>query len=177
MRSGKNKTPFKTQLGYNIVNGAKKVKIFGEEIAVNARVEYIEGYSGHADQEWLMNFVYSFRGQKPKHIFLVHGEEDSQEVLKQKIEEEANIPVTIPNFGEMYELEDVPTLIGKVAVKPTSTRREILNLLSKLQNEMDDMKNSVKDDLNNKELKDEDMFRIKEKVKDLEQQILRIIEG
>ena len=77
----------------------------------------------------------------------------------------------------MYELEDVPTLIGKVAVKPTSTRREILNLLSKLQNEMDDMKNSVKDDLNNKELKDEDMFRIKEKVKDLEQQILRIIEG
>ena len=35
-------------LGYSIVNGAKKVKIFGEEIAVNARVEYIEGYSGHA---------------------------------------------------------------------------------------------------------------------------------
>ena len=32
-------------LGYSIVNGAKKVKIFGEEIAVNARIEYIEGYS------------------------------------------------------------------------------------------------------------------------------------
>ena len=38
-------------LGYSIVNGAKKVKIFGEEIAVNARIEYIEGYSGHADQD------------------------------------------------------------------------------------------------------------------------------
>ena len=38
-------------LGYNIVNGAKKVKIFGDEIAVNARIEYIEGYSGHADKE------------------------------------------------------------------------------------------------------------------------------
>ena len=47
-------------LGYNIVNGAKTVKIFGEEIAVNARIEYIEGYSGHADQELLMNFIYSF---------------------------------------------------------------------------------------------------------------------
>ena len=44
-------------LGYSIVNGAKKVKIFGEEIAVNARIEYIEGYSGHADQDGLMNFV------------------------------------------------------------------------------------------------------------------------
>ena len=71
-------------LGYNIVNGAKTVKIFGEEIAVNARVEYIEGYSGHADQEGLMNFIYSFI-QKPKHIFLVHGEEESQNVLKEKI--------------------------------------------------------------------------------------------
>src|SRR5699024_3374583 len=60
-------------LGRKLVDGAKKVKIFGEEIAVNARIEYIEGYSGHADQEWLMNFVYSFI-KKPKHIFLVHGE-------------------------------------------------------------------------------------------------------
>lgn len=55
-------------LGYSIVNGAKTVKVLGEEIAVNARIEYIEGYSGHADQEWLMNFIYSFI-KKPKHIF------------------------------------------------------------------------------------------------------------
>ena len=164
-------------LGYNIVNGAKKVKIFGEEIAVNARVEYIEGYSGHADQEGLMNFVYSFRTQKPKHIFLVHGEESSQDVLAEKIRNEAQIPVTIPNYGESYELDEVPTMVGKVAEKPTSTRREILNLLNKLQGEMNDMREAVNEDLNNKELKDEDMFRIKEKVKDLEKQILNIIEG
>ena len=44
-------------LGHSIVNGADKVTIFGEEFAVNARVEYIEGYSGHADQDWLMNFI------------------------------------------------------------------------------------------------------------------------
>ena len=164
-------------LGHSIVNGAKKVKIFGEEVAVNARIEYIEGYSGHADQEWLMNFVYSFRTQMPKHIFLVHGEENSQEVLKEKIEEEINIPVTIPNYGEAYELDDVPVMLGKVAIKPTTTRKEILNLLQKLQSEIDDMKSAVKEDLENRELKDEDMFRIKEKVKGLEQYILRIIEG
>ena len=164
-------------LGYNIVNGAKKVKIFGEEIAVNARIEYIEGYSGHADQEWLMNFVYSFRTKRPKHIFLVHGEEDSQEVLKEKIETEINIPVTIPNYGETYELEDMPKVVDKIANKPTSTRKEIMNILNKLQNEMNDMKDAVKEDLDNTNLKDEDMFRIKEKVKELEQQILRIIEG
>ena len=85
-------------LGRQIVDGAKSVRIFGEEIAVNARVEYIEGYSGHADQEWLLNFIYSFHN-KPKHIFLVHGEPDSQEVLKGKILETTGIPVTTPNFG------------------------------------------------------------------------------
>ena len=53
-------------LGYEIVNGAKKVTIFGEEFAVNARIEYIEGYSGHADQEGLMNFVYSFTLNKTR---------------------------------------------------------------------------------------------------------------
>ena len=75
-------------LGHSIVNGAKTVKIFGEEIAVNARIEYIEGYSGHADQEGLMDFIYSFIN-KPKHIFLVHGEEEAKNVLAQKIETEA----------------------------------------------------------------------------------------
>ena len=164
-------------LGYNIVNGAKKVKIFGEEIAVNAQIEYIEGYSGHADQEWLMNFVYSFRTQRPKHIFLVHGEEDSQEVLKQKIEEEIGIPVSIPEYGEVYELDDVPTVVDKIKARPISPRSEVIILINKLQDEMQDMKEAVKEDLNNKELKDEDIFRIKEKVKELEKQILRIIEG
>ena len=57
-------------LGRSIVEGAEKVKIFGEEIAVAARVEYIEGFSGHADQTWLLNFVNSFTNP-PKHIFLV----------------------------------------------------------------------------------------------------------
>ena len=90
-------------LGNSIVNGAKKVKIFGEEIAVNARVEYIEGYSGHADQQWLMNFIYSFE-KKPKHIFLVHGEENSQEVLRDKILEGTKIDVIIPDYGDVYNL-------------------------------------------------------------------------
>ena len=164
-------------LGHSIVNGAKKVKIFGEEVAVNARIEYIEGYSGHADQEWLMNFIYSFREQKPRHIFLVHGEESSQEVLKQKIEEEINIPVTIPEYGESYDLQDTPVLTNKIKVKPMTLRSEILKNLNKLQNEFEDMKTYVKDDIENKALRDEDMFRINDKIKDLEKQIVNIIEG
>ena len=164
-------------LGHSIVNGAKKVTIFGEEVAVNARIEYIEGYSGHADQEGLMNFVYSFNNKRPKHIFLVHGEEESQNELKQKIEEDAEIPVTIPNYGDTYELQEMPELVSKMNLKPRTIKHEILQRLKILQSEIDDMKQAVKEDLNNKELKDEDMFRIKEKIKTLENNILSIIEG
>ena len=164
-------------LGYKIVNGEKMVKIFGEEIAVNARVEYLEGYSGHADQEWLMNFIYSFI-DKPKHIFLVHGEEESQEVLKEKILEETNIGVTIPDLGETYELNDEIQMTGKVHVRKTKKiKLEILTRLNKLKDELKDMDEYVRKDVEDVSLKDEDMFRINEKIKDLEKQIVNIIEG
>ena len=167
-------------LGHSIVNGAKKVKIFGEEIAVNARIEYIEGYSGHADQEGLMNFIYSFIN-KPKHIFLVHGEEEAQETLSQKIQTDAGIRVTTPEFGETYEIngiEDKIEITNKIQKPQAKTlRTEIINRLETLKEEIKDMDNYVRQDLEDDKLRDEDIFRINEKIKDLEKQILNVIEG
>ena len=164
-------------LGYEIVNGAKKVTIFGEEFAVNARIEYIEGYSGHADQEWLMNIVYSFYN-KPKHIFLVHGEEESQEVLRNKILENTGIGVTIPEYGETYQLDDELRIVNRIKIKKTLTlKNEVLERLEKLKDELADMEVMVKEDMTDNELRDEDIFRINEKIKDLEQQILNVVEG
>ena len=164
-------------LGYEIVNGAKKVTIFGEEFAVNARIEYIEGYSGHADQEWLMNFVYSFYN-KPKHIFLVHGEEESQDVLRDKILEETGIGVSIPEYGECYELDDNLKVENKVRLKKSiSLKSEVLERLERLTDEIDDMQAAVKEDVKDSDLRDEDIFRINEKIKELEKQILNVIEG
>ena len=165
-------------LGRSIVDGAKKVKIFGEEFSVKARIEYIEGYSGHADQEGLMNFIYSFI-KKPKHIFLVHGEPTSQDVFKDKIETETKIPVLIPEFGETYELDNINVeMTHKIERKIDKTVRvEILERLEKLRSEINDMDSYVRKDVDDKNLRDEDMFRINEKIKDLEQQILNVIEG
>ena len=165
-------------LGRRIVDGAEKVKIFGEEITVNARIEYIEGYSGHADQEWLLNFVYSFI-KKPSHIFLVLGEEDSQEVLKQKIEETTTIPVTIPKFGERYDLVDVPKLEERLEyshhVKEKYLRLEILEKLDKLKDEINDMTEKVKSETFSKENHENDVQILSQKVKNLEQQIKDIL--
>ena len=165
-------------LGRKIVDGAKTVKIFGEEISVNARVEYIEGYSGHADQEGLLNFVYSFT-KKPEHIFLVHGEPEGQKVLKQKITETTQIPVTIPDFGEKYDLKEEIKMVDKIEQNHDQKylRLQVLDRMKTLKEELQDMEEIVKEDLNSTETNDAEINRINDRIKELEQQIVRIVEG
>lgn len=166
-------------LGRKIVDGAKTVKLFGEEIAVNARIEYIEGYSGHADQEWLLNFVYSFI-RKPKTIFLVHGEPEGQIILKQKIQGTTEIPVIIPEYGEQYELDESVQRLGRVKGAKEHEKRyirlEVLDRINTLKDELDDMSNIVKEEMLTEDAKDEDLTQLNDRIKDLEQQIVKIIE-
>ena len=162
-------------LGRSIVEGAKKVKIFGEEIAVNSRIEYIEGYSGHADQEWLLNFVYSFIN-KPKNIFLVHGELEGQEVLKQKIEEQTGIPVIIPSFGETYELEENSQLLEReekfVNYDQVFLRLDVLEKIEKLKDQIGDIEEVVKEDINTNDI---DVLHLKNRIKEIGEQIQKLI--
>ena len=164
-------------LGRKIVDGEKKVRIFGEEYSVNARIEYIEGYSGHADQEWLLNFVYSFY-TKPKHIFLVHGEEEGQEVLKDKLEENTEIPVTIPSFGETYTLDESLTVekTYELPKKYRPIRLEVLERINTLKEEVEDMAEIVKNEKLSENVKDDEIIDLNNKIKELEQQIVKIIE-
>ncbi len=165
-------------LGRRLVDGEKMVKIFGEEIAVNARIEYIEGYSGHADQEWLLNFIYSFI-TKPKHIFLVHGEPDSQEVLKRKIAETIEIPVTIPEYGQTYTLDETLKMEQTVPVKEEENiieKRDILGKINTLKQELQDMENIVKEEYLTEETTDGDISLLKLRLNEIEEQIVRIVE-
>ncbi|WP_097026487.1 MBL fold metallo-hydrolase RNA specificity domain-containing protein [Clostridium peptidivorans] len=91
-------------LGRLIVDGAKKVRIFGEEIAVNAEIYNLHGLSGHADRnglyEWITGFV-----KKPKKVFLVHGDAESMFSFKELIENE-NIDSEIVASNQVIEIEE-----------------------------------------------------------------------
>ena len=63
-------------LGWKLENGAKSVKLFGEDIAVNAEIAMLHGTSGHADKEGLLNWLAGFR-EKPKMVFVNHGDDGS----------------------------------------------------------------------------------------------------
>lgn len=160
-------------LGRSIVDGATKVKIFGEEIAVNARVEYIEGYSGHADQTWLLNFVYSFTNP-PKHIFLVHGEEEGQEILKQKIEETSECKVSIPNFGDSFELgADGPTLLAETEeienFRKEFKRLDLIERIEELKENISDIENVIMQQ--NMDTNDNELRSLEDRVKEIQKHI------
>lgn len=93
----------KGTLGRKIESGAKTVYIQGEEVAVKANVKTIESYSAHADEPRLKYWL--SRIEKPiKKLFIVHGEIETQDHLKHKIEEEQGIETYIPKYGESVEI-------------------------------------------------------------------------
>jgi metallo-beta-lactamase family protein len=68
-------------LGRHILEGEKKVRMMGIEVAVNAEIEKINGFSGHADADQLMRWAKGF-ATPPKKTFIMHGEGNAQTALK-----------------------------------------------------------------------------------------------
>jgi metallo-beta-lactamase family protein len=98
-------------LGRRIKEGEKVVKIFGEEIQVNAEICSLEGFSGHADREGIVQWIKSFKN-KPQKIFVVHGEEEAAGEISRKIEKESKIKTYIPELGESLSIEGENVLLG-----------------------------------------------------------------
>ncbi|MBR3325408.1 MAG: MBL fold metallo-hydrolase [Clostridia bacterium] len=165
-------------LGRRIVDGEKKVKILGEEFSVDARIEYIEGFSGHADQQGLINFVGSFNEKMPKHIFLIHGETEAKHTLKQKLTDELQqVDISIPKYGEEYSLNENCEVTQRF-INPTKKdidKIELIEKMRKLESEIEDMKHILQEDIIVSTSSDEDMAKLNNKVNDLRKQIIDIM--
>ena len=133
-------------LGRKLLDGEKLVKLFGDEIAVKADIKYLDAFSGHADKNGLLKWVSNFK-KKPENIFIVHGEYSAQVALKEAIEKEFNIPCQIPEYAQTYSIDG--NLLDFVKTEYKSTRFDILEMLSFLKQDVDDMTNVVKADLKN----------------------------
>jgi metallo-beta-lactamase family protein len=98
-------TGFQAQgtLGRAIVDGAKKVKIFKEEVAVRARIHTINGFSAHADQQELLAWIGNFKNPEME-IFLIHGEESISLAFAQALTEQLPFRVRVPEWGETLTL-------------------------------------------------------------------------
>ncbi len=90
-------------LGRIIYDGAKHVKIMGEEMEVKADVALLNGVSGHADQAGLLRWVEQIR-QKPRRIFVNHGEDEACETLTGLLTERFGVPAEAPYSGSSFDL-------------------------------------------------------------------------
>lgn len=90
-------------MGREILEGAKTVKIFKEEVAVHAKTLMISGYSAHADQPRLLEWLRPAR-MTLKKVFVVQGEEEPILTLAQKIRDELAVHTEVPEEGDAYEL-------------------------------------------------------------------------
>jgi len=89
--------------GRALIDGAKDVKIFGKSHPVHADVEQINMLSAHADYHEILDWLSNFENA-PRKVFLTHGESESAQALKKKIEERFDWSVVIPSYLETFDL-------------------------------------------------------------------------
>jgi metallo-beta-lactamase family protein len=101
-------------LGRQIVDGARRVRIFGQDFQVRAKVSQIYGFSGHADHDGLMRWITHFRSgdgkssapgaQLPRRVFMTHGEEAVALKLAAEIKNTLGFDTHVPRYREAVEL-------------------------------------------------------------------------
>lgn len=92
-------------LGRKILSGQSPVPILGDKYEVRAEIFRLEGYSGHADRNGLLNWLAKTQETKtPRHVFLVHGEPDNMFPLADAIRERGIPHVHTPKRGQPFEL-------------------------------------------------------------------------
>ena len=147
--------------GRRIVEGAKYVRIFGENVAVKARVFTIGGFSAHADQKDLLEWVGHFKSN-PR-VFLVHGESTASQALAGEIERRFNLRVHIPSWKERLVLKPREVSIEEPEAVEAAPdfKTMMLNGLVDLENEIKALRKRVRSRPMMDEIGEEDVDRLK----------------
>ena len=106
-------------LGRALLEGAKSVKLFWEEIAVNARIVNFKGLSSHADRDHLLAWIEHF-APTPQQVFVVHGDSEVTDLFAKDLNAR-NIPAHAPLYEEVYDLSANAMLAKGVVLEPKKT--------------------------------------------------------
>jgi metallo-beta-lactamase family protein len=149
-------------LGRRIVDGAKQVKIYGEDIAVKAQIHTLGGFSAHADRDALLEWLDTNNNPDAK-VFVVHGEAESSESFAGYIHSKLGLKTHVPSWGEIVDIETMQSEFADYGTpteeKFSSVDKQIEALTSNLklltekynktkaENKLDSLKR-LKDDIN-----------------------------
>jgi metallo-beta-lactamase family protein len=147
-------------LGRRLLEGAKVVKIMGEEVNVQARIHSIAGFSAHADQAGLIDWLAGF-SKKPRGLFIVHGENIAQKEFADLIKQRFNIEPLIPKWGERF------TLNTELSLDQEMSKSKLRNFT--LEKTVDDLEHTILQ-LHNR-IKQSDMVEMKPQIDQLKKLI------
>ncbi|GAB4275147.1 MAG: MBL fold metallo-hydrolase [Candidatus Rifleibacteriota bacterium] len=111
-------------LGRLILQGAKTVRIHGEEVSVEAAIEQVNGYSGHADQNGLIEWI---DGIEKIHgnVFVIHGEPESAEGFAELIVKRKGFKAIVPKMGETFDLLELVKVEKAEQIKPVAVVQSV----------------------------------------------------
>ena len=134
-------------LGRLLLDGAKEVTLFGENVQVNAQIHNLEGFSGHADKDGLLAWLSGFQ-TVPKHVFLVHGEGESKKAFAYTVKEKLGYdPIVVTEQSE-YVLEKDEIVDSRI-IENDGLQEEII---SNTQDTLTDIHSRIEDILYNAKL-------------------------
>ena len=90
-------------IGRKLIDGADSVRLFGEEIVVNARIATLSGISGHADRDMLLGWL-GHMSKKPLQVFVNHGDDEVCDSFASYVTEKLDYPAVAPFSGDGYDL-------------------------------------------------------------------------
>ena len=119
-------------IGRRIIEGAKSVKLFGERVVVRAKVFTIGGFSAHAGQSDLLDWVRNFKNPHMR-IYVTHGERSVSEEFARLVQEKLGFKTWATNIGDriMAAPAEAPTVVEEAA--GTTWRRELAQLLQTVE--------------------------------------------
>jgi metallo-beta-lactamase family protein len=121
-------------LGRCLVEGQEDVTLFGEKIHVNAKIHNLEGFSGHADMNGLLDWLKGFQ-KAPKQLFLVHGEPEVKIEFAKTVKEQIGFDAIPVNTNSEYELEAGGSVVSmKEAIAEAVDERTINEARDNLYN-------------------------------------------
>jgi metallo-beta-lactamase family protein len=147
--------------GRKIVEGAKKVRIFGENVSVKAKVFTIGGFSAHADQKDLLDWVANFES-KPR-VFLIHGEPKASKALAAKIRELHGLETHVPRWKERLILKPREVLYEEPeeAEALPDLQDAMLNTIVDLEKQLELLRRELKPKTAKDRIAEDDIDRLK----------------
>lgn len=130
-------------MGRRLIDGIKRVRVLGEEVVVRAKIKSMDGFSAHADAHQIVDWVSRLESPRPAKVFIVHGEAQAQEALKEQFDKKLGLESYIPFRGDAVKIHGRASEIVKSVIPQVSVEMEMEDVLKDFDAEYRQMRRKI----------------------------------